>query len=204
MGISERKQREKEAIRNKILETAYQIFLEKGYDGTSIRTISDAIEYSPATIYLYFKDKNDIFIQLQNKAFDLLYEKLEATKTIVQPFERLLAVGKVYLNFAFDNPQYYDLMFIDNAHLQAFKDESTAWKRGHQLYKTIEEIVEACLVAKQIKGEDYKVVAFMFWSYIHGQCALLIRKRLNTSDKQTLKYLISSSFEFVTKLLKAE
>lgn len=204
MGIAERKQKEKETIKNKILEKANQLFLEKGYEGTSIRTISDAIEYSPATIYLYFKDKNDIFIQLQNKAFDLLYEKLDATKNITQPFERLLAVGKVYLNFAFDYPQYYDLMFIDNCHLQAFKDGTIAWKRGYQLYKTIEEIVEACIVAKQIKGEDCKVVAFMFWSYIHGQCALLIRKRLNIDDKQTLKYLISNSFEFVTNLLKKE
>lgn len=196
MGISERKQREKDSIRSKILEVATQLFLEKGYEGTSIRTISNAIEYSPATIYLYFKDKNDIFWQIQCKAFDLLNEHLKDSQTIMNPFERLKAIGKVYLNFAFDNPQYYDLMFILRSPMEILDEERT-WEQGIKLYKTIEETVEACMVLDKIKGKDHQVVAFTFWSYIHGQCALLIRKRLPMHEKNHLRYLIGQSFEFI-------
>jgi AcrR family transcriptional regulator len=188
MGISERKQREKEAIRLKILEVATRLFLEKGYEGTSIRNIADAIEYSPATIYLYFKDKNDIFWQIQCQAFDLLNERLKESLLLSNPFERLKAIGKVYLNFAFDNPQYYDLMFILRSPMEVL-DEQQTWEQGVKLYKTIEETVEACMVLDSIKGKDYQVVAFAFWSYIHGQCALLIRKRLPMHEKQHLRYL---------------
>lgn len=201
MGISERKKREKAAIKAKILETANKLFLEKGYEGTSIRTISEAIEYSPATIYLYFKDKNDIFFQLQQQAFELLEEKMKATQNIVSPFERLKAMGKVYLNFAFDNPQYYDLMFILRSPMESLKEENT-WQQGIKLYESIENTVEACIVAKQIRPTDHQVIAFTTWSYIHGQCALLIRQRLPMHEKQHLRYLISSSFELFWKFLE--
>jgi AcrR family transcriptional regulator len=201
MGISERKKREKEAIRSKILETANKLFLEKGYEGTSIRTISEAIEYSPATIYLYFKDKNDIFYQLQQQAFELLQEKMKATQNIISPLERLKAMGKVYLNFAFDNPQYYDLMFILRSPMESLSEENT-WQQGIELYQTIENIAEACIAANQIKVTDHQVIAFTIWSYIHGQCALLIRKRLPMHEKQHLRYLISSSFEFFWKMIE--
>jgi AcrR family transcriptional regulator len=201
MGISERKQREKEAIRLKILEVATRLFLEKGYEGTSIRNIADAIEYSPATIYLYFKDKNDIFWQIQCQAFDLLNERLKESLLLSNPFERLKAIGKVYLNFAFDNPQYYDLMFILRSPMEVL-DEQQTWEQGVKLYKTIEETVEACMVLDSIKGKDYQVVAFAFWSYIHGQCALLIRKRLPMHEKQHLRYLIGQSFEFIFEIIR--
>lgn len=201
MGISERKQRERAAIKAKILDTANRLFLEKGYEGTSIRTISEAIEYSPATIYLYFKDKNDIFFQLQQRAFELLQEKMQETQRITAPLERLKAMGRVYLNFAFDNPQYYDLMFILRSPMEAISEKNT-WQQGIALYQSIESTVETCLITNQIKPADHRVIAFTIWSYIHGQCALLIRNRLPMHEKQHLRYLISNSFEFFWKSIE--
>ncbi len=57
MTIATRKQREKEEMRHLILEAAKKIFLTKGYEQASIRNIAEEIEYSPGTIYLYFKEK---------------------------------------------------------------------------------------------------------------------------------------------------
>ena len=60
MGIAERKEREKMEMHDRILQAATVMFLEDGYEKTSIRNIADKIEYSPATIYLYFKDKDEL------------------------------------------------------------------------------------------------------------------------------------------------
>ena len=68
MSITDRKEREKKEMRQAILDAALTLFREKGYDAVSIRNIAEAIEYSPATIYLYFKDKNEIFFALQYEA----------------------------------------------------------------------------------------------------------------------------------------
>ena len=72
MAIKERKEREKQDMRNLIIESATQLFLKQGYDKTSIRSIAEDIEYSPATIYLYFKDKDEIFYVIHENAFALL------------------------------------------------------------------------------------------------------------------------------------
>ena len=60
MGVADRKEREKTEMQKRILDAARVLFLEKGFEKTSIRNIADLIEYSPGTIYLYFKDKNEI------------------------------------------------------------------------------------------------------------------------------------------------
>ena len=62
MGIPDRKEREKQELRDLILKEARALFLEEGFEKTSLRKIAERIEYSPTTIYLYFKDKNEQFI----------------------------------------------------------------------------------------------------------------------------------------------
>ena len=71
MGVKERKEREKHDMRELILKAAHQIFVDKSFEEVSIRNIADEIEYSPATIYLYFKDKNEIFYALHTEAFKI-------------------------------------------------------------------------------------------------------------------------------------
>jgi AcrR family transcriptional regulator len=67
MTIANRKERQKEELRGKILEAAKALFIERGFEETSIRNIAEKIEYSPTTIYLYFKDKDDIFYSLHQE-----------------------------------------------------------------------------------------------------------------------------------------
>ena len=69
MGIAERKEREKQEMRTLILSTATNLFVERGYDSVSMRNIAEAMEYSPATIYLYFKDKNELLYTLSEEGF---------------------------------------------------------------------------------------------------------------------------------------
>lgn len=57
MGILERKEKQREEIRKMILEASMQLFVKEGFENVSIRKIADLIEYSPTTLYIYFKDK---------------------------------------------------------------------------------------------------------------------------------------------------
>src|SRR5215831_439761 len=108
MTIAERKQRDKEEMRSLILEAARKIFLAKGYYQASIRTIAEEIEYSPGTIYLYFKDKDEIFHALHEDGFRRLLEKMQPLEHVTDPFERLKAMGLVYIEFAKNNKDFYD------------------------------------------------------------------------------------------------
>ena len=64
MGIKERQERDREAVRRAILDAARELFVAEGYQNVSIRKIAERIEYSPAAIYGYFPSKDDIFFAL--------------------------------------------------------------------------------------------------------------------------------------------
>src|ERR1035441_221066 len=78
MGVVERKTRERKALREEILDAARQIFVTEGYDGVSMRRVAEKIEYSPTTIYLYFKDKSDLMYEICQETFAKLRRSLEA------------------------------------------------------------------------------------------------------------------------------
>src|SRR4026209_700411 len=72
MGIKERQERDREAVRRAILDAARELFVAEGFQNVSIRKIAERIEYSPAAIYGYFPSKDDIFFELAEEGFRLL------------------------------------------------------------------------------------------------------------------------------------
>lgn len=72
MGIKERRDIEKTEMKRRIINAAIEIIEQEGYEKLSLRKIAANIEYSPTTIYLYYKDKAEIIQDMS----DLLYEKV--------------------------------------------------------------------------------------------------------------------------------
>src|SRR5882762_2193809 len=112
MGIAERKEKQKTEIRKLILDASMKLFVEEGFGNVSIRRIAELIEYSPTTVYLYFKDKDEIFFNLHDVGFGIMNELNEKLDAISNPLLRLYKMGENYLNFGMAHPEYYDLMFI--------------------------------------------------------------------------------------------
>jgi AcrR family transcriptional regulator len=75
MGSAERKEREKHEMREMILAAAKKLFIKEGFEHVTIRRIAEEIEYSPATVYLYFADKDTILCALQELGFRDLYKR---------------------------------------------------------------------------------------------------------------------------------
>jgi AcrR family transcriptional regulator len=69
MGIKERQDRERHAVRASILTAARDLFVTEGYANVSIRKVAERIEYSPAAIYIYFPGKDYIFFALATEGF---------------------------------------------------------------------------------------------------------------------------------------
>src|SRR5690606_10757527 len=125
MGISERKEREKLEMQKQILDAARELFMKEGYENVSIRKIAQKIEYSPGTIYLYYKNKSEIFFVLCFLAFDSFYGEQLKTDVISDPLQKLKESGRIYINFAIQNPEYFELMFLMKAPLDKYYDKVT-------------------------------------------------------------------------------
>lgn len=111
MGSAERKQREKETRRKQIMSAAEVIFLKKGFNNATMDEVADACELSKGTLYLYFKNKEELVFQiiigLAQDYVDLVETNLAKCKTCE---ERLTSIGESYLEFYHKNPTGFKLM----------------------------------------------------------------------------------------------
>jgi AcrR family transcriptional regulator len=112
MGLVERRQRQKEEVRNSILTAAWEQVLAEGWASLSIRKIADAIEYSVPVIYSHFASKDAILLEFTRQGFQRLIGQIkESALCDREPAERLEGIAQAYWQFAFDNREYYQLMF---------------------------------------------------------------------------------------------
>src|SRR5262247_3651263 len=106
MGIKERQERDREAVRRSILDAARELFVSEGFQNVSIRKIAERIEYSPAAIYSYFPSKDDIFYALAEEGFRLLHRPSPEHQQDAPPLEQLRGVLWHFYRFSHEQPQY--------------------------------------------------------------------------------------------------
>ncbi len=201
MGIIERKEREREEMRRLILDAAQKLFLTNGYEKVSIRNIADEIEYSPATIYLYYKDKNELFFALHQMAFDKLIAEFAPIAELEKPMDKLIEMGRLYIRFAFENPELFDLMFILTAPMDAIEYRQDIWDDGHRAFYVLQNVVQECIDAGAIKHPDAERAGLMIWSMVHGLAALFLRKRMMIFGEERKKVLMDEAFDLFVKTM---
>jgi AcrR family transcriptional regulator len=201
MTIATRKERQKEELRGKILQTAKELFMELGFDGISIRNIAERIEYSPTTIYLYFKDKDDIFYALHQEGFILLNNYFRALVHVADPFERLKATAKAYINFAIENPEFYDLMFIIKSPMKSIDKEDVKWEEGNRAFGFLGDTIKQCIQLGYFKDMDPEILAFTTWSMVHGICSLEICNRCSVVSEINQKDLAKKACDMVNEIM---
>ena len=186
------KESERKDIRTLVLAKAKKLFLEIGYSNITMRRIAEEVGCSPAAIYLYFKNKEEILYELHNEGFKLLYQyKLNMLDSGVSTaFERLAEGGKTYIAFALENPEYYELMFNmpePRDYLEKLKKMSN--NRGDasvdyamRSYEFLKQSIQACIDEGYLQGVDADTATFAFWSLGHGLISLTIRNRVPFSQ----------------------
>lgn len=179
MGSVERRKRERENLRRSILDAACDLFATGNYKEVSIRKIADAIEYSPAVIYLHFKDKDEILDTLAEEGFILLSEQLEAIPA-TDPVERLREAGRTYIRFALARPHYFRIMF----ELGGSFDRLTGSYQSKQVMSQRAYGYTAAAVHDAVEQglfdstHDELVIGHTLWAHVHGAAALGLAGRL--------------------------
>jgi len=116
MGIKERKKREQDQRRELILSAANEIMREEGMDNLSIRKIANRIEYSPAIIYHYFRDKDDIINHLMKKGYQKILDALSSVQAPVdEPVQKLEKLMRNYIDTALQMPDEYKTVQLNSS-----------------------------------------------------------------------------------------
>ena len=196
MAIEDRKEREKLEMKQLIVKTAMQLFIEEGIDNVSLRKIAEKIEYSPGSIYSYFKDKGEIIHAIHTEGFEKLYALQRTLDVISNPLDRLSKMGTLYMKFAMDNPDYYDLMFIAKG-VAAKIYEKQEWDVGQRSYDYLRETVKQCIEQGLIIESDVDGATFAMWGLVHGMASLIIRGRCAMMPQEQVSQIVKSSLSFI-------
>jgi len=172
MGLAERRQREKLALREEILAAARELFAREGYENVSMRKIAEKIEYSPTTIYLYFKDKDEIIEQVCDQTFALLSRRLaEVVETGSDPIQCLKSGLRAYIEFGIQHPVHYRVTLMMPVDKERRKIEGTeGWKSFEFLVKA----VGRCIEAGVFRETDVMALSQVLWTQVHGVTSLMI------------------------------
>ncbi|MFD2162802.1 TetR/AcrR family transcriptional regulator [Paradesertivirga mongoliensis] len=172
MGISERKQRQKEDLKNGIICTAWDLVMKDGWQALSIRKIAEAIEYSVPVIYDHFENKEALLLEFSKKGFRMLSEKiLDAKSQHIDPAEQIKAMADAYWDFALNNTELYQLMFgIGMACCEISKAMPEQEKFRSLVMEPIEELIK-----KSGRTDLNSCLKYhTFWSVMHGLISIKI------------------------------
>jgi len=203
MGIVERKEKQKIEIRKRILDASMQLFVEEGFSNVSIRRIADIIEYSPTTIYLYFKDKDEIFFHLHEMGFQKMIEMNRELDDIKNPLLRLHKMGENYIRFGLENPEYYDLMFIQREPMKKLTEMNCNWENGDAALTRLRDTLIECMDKGYIAKTDPIILSLSIWSTVHGLVSLATRERLEklVPEKENVLPMIGQALNWLINTL---
>ncbi len=185
-AISTRKRRgEGHTRRDEILTAAKELFIQEGYEATTIRRIADAVGVSAPALYLYFRDKEAILLALCDQTFGLLIDQMEEmAKLSLPPIEQLRRCGDAYVRFALDNPREYWLTFMSGntpkqiktqgGHKAPVVDPTQPGTAGALAFQKLIAMFRNIENAGMQLHYPVETAAELVWMSLHGLAAALI------------------------------
>ena len=177
--------REKDDIRARILDTAWQMVKDEGWQSLSIRKIAAAVDYSIPVIYDHFENKEAIVFEFAKQGFRLLTKNIQkAVETTADPAGQLKAIADAYWKFASKHMEYYQLMY--GMGMAGCEIEKCFPERADFRVMVMEPI--KALIAKGSNPDDNPFLKyFTFWSILHG---LISIRNLDTNVSENVNKLV--------------
>lgn len=166
---------EGEQSRQEILAAAKKLFVEEGYDATTIRRIAERVGISSTALYVYFRDKDAILREICNETFATLIEKLDAVRQDwSDPLKALEEALGGYIRFGLDHPNEYELTFIAQPKKNYKEAESEAEGLGMQAFQRFYDCVDAVVQSGGTYESDADRLTKQLWAGAHGLVVLLL------------------------------
>lgn len=177
MGPRQRREREREEIKSRILEAAREMFVAEGFDSVTMRRIAERIEYSPTAIYFHFKDKEALLRELCATDFRKLAEQFYTIAQIADPIERLRRTGHAYVKFGLDNPNHYRMMFMTpHPPVNSTDVDLEKGNPEEDAYAFLKAIIAQAVAEGRFKSDDVDLISQTMWAGVHGVVSLQIAK----------------------------
>jgi len=183
--MARRNQHTKSELREMILSATEKLLDEDGLQALSTRKISAKIGYTVGTLYLFFKNLDELVLHVNARTLEQIYQSLSiVTEDGIDPRTNLIAMGHAYVHFAMEYPQRWRLVF------EFSLGEGEAIPTWFQ--EKIDQVfimVEKNLVNFVGDVANKRQLTQALWSGVHGVCALAVSKKIDVSGIESVQQL---------------
>lgn len=204
MGISERKEREKQRRREEIIDAAEKVFFSRGIENATMDDVAEEAELSKGTLYLYFKSKEDIHWAITHRGVKGLLIKME--KIVDQnknAIDNLLIIADAFVKFTQNEKQLANsIIFFEGCNIEKLNIDHDQIRNSflnespiHLVTKLVKEGVEQNIIRDDI---PVNILSNILWSQLMGVLQVANRKKeLFDLVNITREELIENHFKIV-------
>jgi len=180
--IAERRVEEKERRRGEILDAAEALYAEKGWESVTVDQVARSARLSRALVYVYFRDKEELLFAVGERAMRLLRDRfIEASATKQKGSEKIEAIGRAYMSYAFEFPHYFDFCSRFHAHstsLDPRSHDEGCRVAGDEAIGVVVQAIEAGIRDGSIRSNigAPMMLAVTLWAFTHGLIQLAMAK----------------------------
>jgi AcrR family transcriptional regulator len=211
---AKRKDKERLARKNEIITAAERVFIQKGFDNSTMEDIAKEAEFTKKTLYSYFESKEALYYEIMLigfKTLNALYNSELNENVEIGEIEKIKKIGYTFINFSRDYPGYFkaiadyqtkDFDFQDNKNNSLVKD---CYIAGEYSF----ELLSNCIITGIKKGEvsdkvDASTVCLMLWATMLGFISLMNKKEkyINVYLKKGINEIVETGFEMILNSIK--
>ena len=161
--------------RGEILAAATRIFNSDGYDGATIRRIADEVGLSSTALYMHFRDKDEILVEICQGAMEqLLTLAAQIAAQDKPPADRARDMIEAYIRFGLDNPSTYRLVFCSHGRHLSPESQAPVEMLGDRCFQKLHNVVAEIADQGRLKSPGALVATQVLWSAGHGLVSLMI------------------------------
>ncbi|MFW5887090.1 MAG: TetR/AcrR family transcriptional regulator [Bacteroidota bacterium] len=211
MGIIERKEREKEQRKQEIIDAAERIFFNKGYHEATMDEIAAEAELSKGTLYLYFKNKEDLYFEIFLRGMEILINMIrDVLDDHGSGLGNLIQTGQTFTRFFYQHPHYSQpiLLFENNGFGNISVDEEKIknFCLGESPFSIVTNIVEQGIHDGSLRNDlDPQILASTLWSQMLGILTVLNQKKnVYQVLDINIENIVHTHFEVIINGIKKE
>lgn len=175
--------------KQQILEAASEIFSKTGYFETSMKEVADKAGIAVGTIYLYYKNKEELLDGIYQSASNLLLDRInQKIAAVNNPMEKLNLFINESIQFGFNYPYYFLIVFVDFRRKAVEFPHSVTYQFFHEYLSIGGAILDQCKAAGELDFSPAQDVIFGitgFWgAYVLREILSPVRPKNAKKKKQ--------------------
>ena len=171
------------STQERILRAARSLFEREGADAVSMRRVADAVGITPMAIYRHFSNREALLKRISDDSFNEIARHWDALRKGGDLLARLLAIQRIYLDYALAHPHLFDHAFsVRRDDARRFPEDFHA-RRSPTLNVVHDTVVDAQRAGLLREGDPWDI-AMTLWGHSHGLLALYRAGRFSYDERR--------------------